>query len=172
LGPVADHVDAHVGSAESSDTWAELQLSGLLKRVKAAVEAVTGVEGAAGATGAGGLSFAETVGHLGDIVGALWESRRAGMPFLTGSVDARASFTSAAADRLLSMASVILCRRVALESRDAFRKVRADLNKVLAAVGFAEADKLAPLVRCPGKALLLYVHGVADRGGAVHVDSP
>ena len=58
-------------------------------------------------------------------------------------MNARASFTSAAADRLLSMASVVLCRRVALEDRDVFRKVRADLNKVLAAVGFAEAHNLA-----------------------------
>ena len=89
-------VRAGSGGADS-ETWAEISLAGLLKRVKAAIRDVTGNGGDGGdggdggngggasASGRGRLSFAETVGHLGDILGALWESRRAGMPFLTSS---------------------------------------------------------------------------------------
>ena len=64
----------------------------------------------------------------------------------------------------MSTASVILCRRVTLEDQDKFRKVRADLGLVLSAVGFSEPNKVAPMVRAAGKALLLYVQQVAERG--------
>jgi len=53
---------------------------------------------------------------------------------------------------------------VGLETRGSFRAVRTQVAAVLAAVGFAGAETLAPLVHCPGKALLLYVQQVAEVG--------